>query len=209
MTENSVNFSTKRNGYDREQVDQFAKDVEGMLQEKAVEIAGLQQQIADLEAKLEQLMGDDTTVAEKAELYDKLMEKMKGDYANLLAPAIAKAKELEAKAEQEYAIRIDQARYSADGVYKETAKQIAGVVDKNIDKMCDLIDRFLYSKTLPGRLEGLMGGCQTVSKRVSKGAKKASCATKRATVACVEAKDRLKEKVNDCREKIVAFKQED
>ena len=94
MTENSVNFSTKRNGYDREQVDQFVKDVEGMLQEKAVEIAGLQQQIADLEAKLEQLMGDDTTVAEKAELYDKLMEKMKGDYANLLAPAIAKAKEL-------------------------------------------------------------------------------------------------------------------
>lgn len=209
MAEVSVNFTTKRKGYDKEEVDQFVKDVEVMLQDKALLIAKLQGEVAALEEKLQNVLGDDTTVAEKAELYDKLMEKMKGDYANLLAPAVAKAKELEAKAEEEYAIRIDQARYSAEGIYKEAADRISGAVDKSVDKMCDLVERFMHSKTLPGRIEGLFGGCKEVSKRVSQGAHNASAATKRAAAACGEAKEKAKTKVNDCREKIVAFKNED
>jgi len=209
MAEGSVNFTTKHKGYDKEEVDQFVKDVEVMLQDKAILIAKLQGEVAELEAKLQKVMGDDISVTEKAELYDKLMEKMKGDYANLLAPAVAKAKELEAKAEEEYAIRIDQARYSAEGIYKEAAERISSAVDKSVDKLCDVIDGFLYSKTIPGRIESLIGGCNKASESLSKGAHNACSATKRATAACVEAKAKAKAKVNGCREKIVAFKNED
>ena len=209
MAEGSVNFTTKHKGYDKDEVNQFVKDVEVMLQDKALMIAKLQGEVAELEAKLQRLMGEDITVAEKADLYDKLMDKMKDDYANLLAPAVAKAKELEAKAEAEYAIRIDQARYSAEGIYKEAANRIAGAVDKSVDKMCDVIDAFLHSRTLPGRIETLIGGCNKASKRISQNAKKATTAAGRAATACVEAKANVKAKVNDCRERIVAFKNED
>ena len=44
-----------------------------------------------------------SSIEEKVELYDKLMKKMDGDYTNLLAPAIAKAKAIEEQAEKEYA----------------------------------------------------------------------------------------------------------
>lgn len=209
MAEGSVNFTTKHKGYDKDEVNQFVKDVEVMLQDKAQMIAKLQGEVAELEAKLQKLMGEDTTVAEKAELYDKLMEKMKDDYANLLAPAVAKAKELEAKAEEEYAIRIDQARYSAEGIYKEAATRISGAVDRSVDKICDVVDAFLHSKSIPGRIESLIGGCNKASKKISQNTKKATVATKRAATACVQAKENVKAKVNDCREKIVAFKNED
>jgi len=69
MAEGSVNFTTKHKGYDKEEVDQFVKDVEVMLQDKAILIAKLQGEVAELEAKLQKVMGDDISVTEKAELY--------------------------------------------------------------------------------------------------------------------------------------------
>ena len=169
MAEFNVQFDNKAIGYNKKQVNQFVKDAEAMLQERAAEMAKLQQQIVDLEARLSKITGDDTSVEEKVELYDKLMKKMDGDYNNILKPAIAKAKAIEEKAQAEYEVRMDQARATADGIYAETADRIAAVVDGNMDRIYDLIDQFLYSKTLPGRIEAFIADCKMVSEKITDG----------------------------------------
>ena len=199
MAEISVQFNNKLNGYDKVEVNQFVKDVEAKLQEKAVALANLQQKNAELEAKLSKITGEDASIEEKLELYDKLMKKMDGDYTNLLAPAIAKAKAIEEKAETEYAIRIDQARYSAEGIYKEAADRIAGVVDDNMDRLYDLLDQFIYSKTLPGRVEAFMDNCRYIATKVSTGVSNAKQipvnAYNKVKVKCVNVKEKVQEKV--------------
>lgn len=200
MAEISVQFRNKLNGYDKADVNQFVKDAEAKLQEKAVALANLQQQVAELEARLSRITGEDTSVEEKIVLYDKLMKKMDGDYTNLLTPAIAKAKAIEEKAEKEYAIRIDQARYSAEGIYKEAADRIAGVVDDNMDRLYDLLDQFIYSKTLPGRIEAFVKNCKVVSAKISGGVSKMAKVPGKAygkvKTKCVSVKEKVQEKVN-------------
>ncbi len=200
MAEIAVHFRNKLNGYDKAEVNQFVKDAEAKLQEKAAELANLQQQVADLEARLNKIVGEDGSVEEKVELYDKLMKKMDGDYTNLLTPAIAKAKAIEAKAEKEYAIRIDQARYSAEGIYKEAADRIAGVVDDNMDRLYDLLDQFIYSKTLPGRIKALVENCKLLTAKIGNGVQVVKAAPAKAygkvKVKCVAVKEKVQEKVN-------------
>ena len=166
MAEISVQFKNKINGYDKVQVQEYAKDKEARLQEKSIALANAQQKIEELEAKLTKITGADSTIEEKLELYDKLMKKMDGDYTNLLTPAIAKAKAIEEQAEKEYAIRIDQARYAAEGIYTETADRIAGVVDNNMDRLYNLLDEFLYSKTLPGRVNNFVKSCKALAAKI-------------------------------------------
>lgn len=167
MAEISVQFSNKLNGYNKDQVNEYVKQAEAKLQEKSIALANAQQQVEELEAKLTKITGADSTVEEKVELYDKLMKKMDGDYTNLLAPAIAKAKAIEEQAEKEYAIRIDQARYAAEGIYTETADRIAGVVDNNMDRLYNLLDEFIYSKTIPGRMEAFIKNCKILAGKIS------------------------------------------
>ncbi|MBR2722001.1 MAG: hypothetical protein IKC31_05720 [Clostridia bacterium] len=171
MAEISVQFSNQINGYNKAQVNQFLQDAEEKLQEKALALADLQQQVVTLEAKLNKITSGDVSVEEKLELYDKLMKKMDGDYTNILAPAMARAKAIEEKAQTEYDIRIDQARYAAEGIYAATAERIAGVVDENMDRMYGLLEEFIYSKTLPGRIEAFLNNCQYITKKVSQGIK--------------------------------------
>lgn len=217
MAEISVQFKNKLNGYDKTEVNQFVKDAEAKLQEKAVALANLQQQVVDLEARLNKITGNDASVEEKLELYDKLMKKMDGDYTNLLAPAIAKAKAIETKAEEEYAIRIDQARYAAEGIYTETADRIAGVVDANMDRLYDLLDQFIYSKTLPGRVEAFINDCKVLSAKIAAGMTslskvpgkaygkvKATCTTVKEKVA-----SKVQEKLNTYQAAVVAAKEEE
>ncbi len=189
MAEFSVQFGNKLNGYDKEAVDQFVKDAEATLQERAAELSDLRQKVVDLEAKLNKITAGETSVEEKIELYDKLMKKMDGDYTNLLAPAIAKAKAIEAKAQSEYDIRIDQARYAAEGIYSEAADRIAGVVDQNMDRMYDLLDRFIYSKTLAGRISAFVSNCKIVAYKVAQAPQKAADKVK-------AAKSKVQAKIN-------------
>ncbi len=196
-----ISFNNQLKGYDKEQVDQFVRDAENKLQEKAVAISDLQQQVADLEGRLARITGTDASVEEKVELYDKLMKKMDGDYKNLLAPAIAKAKAIEAKAESEYQIRIDQARYSAEGIYKEAADRIAGVVDANMDRIYDLIGEYLYSRTLPGRIKSFFADCKAITVKVSTGTTKA---VKASGEALRKAKTGVQTKYVEVKDKILA-----
>ncbi len=171
MADFSVQFTNKLNGYDKNEVDEFVKAAESKLQEKAVELSELQSQVAELEGRLTKFTGSDMSVEEKVETYDKLMKKMDGDYKNLLAPAIAKAKAIEDKAEKEYQVRIDQARYAAEGIYKEAADRIAGVVDENMDRIYGLIGDFLDSRTLIGRIKTMAKGCRTATVKVANASK--------------------------------------
>ena len=170
MAEISVQFKNKINGYDKVEVQEYAKGMEARLQEKSMALANAEQKIEELEARLNKIVGSDSSIEEKIELYDKLMKKMDGDYTNLLAPAIAKAKAIEEQAEKEYAIRIDQARYAAEGIYTETADRITGVVDNavnnNMDRIYNLLDEFIYSKTLPGRVNAFVANCKAVAQKV-------------------------------------------
>ncbi|MBQ9760039.1 MAG: hypothetical protein IJW16_01690 [Clostridia bacterium] len=170
MAEISVQFKNKFNGYDKAQVEEYIRVTESKLQETSTALAQSQEQIAELEARLTNLTNGEVAVEEKVELYDKLMKKMDGDYANLLAPAIAKAKAIEDKADAEYAIRMDQARYAAEGIYTETADRIVGVVDgavnAKMDDLYNLIDEFLYRKTLAGRVKTFVEGCRVFSAKV-------------------------------------------
>ena len=163
MSDVSFQFTNKINGYDKDEVDEFVRAAESRLQEKAVELSELQAQVVELEGKLTKMMGADMAVAEKVEIYDRLMKKMDGDYKNLLAPAVAKAKSIEEKAEKEYQARIDQARYTAEGIYAEAADRIAGVVDDNMDRIYGLIGDFLKSRTLFGRIKTFARGCKAVT----------------------------------------------
>ena len=173
MADISVQFSNKINGYDKNEVDEFVKAAEAKLQERAVELSVLQARVTELEERLTRITGADMSVEEKVEVYDKLMKKMDGDYKNLLAPAIAKAKAIEEKAEKEYQIRIDQARYTAEGIYKEAAERIAAAVDENMDRVYVLIGSFLKTQTLPGRIKTAAKGCKVATVKVVKVSKDA------------------------------------
>ncbi|MBQ1230424.1 MAG: hypothetical protein II369_06365 [Clostridia bacterium] len=180
MAEITVQFKNKINGYDKAEVNQFVQDAEAKLQERALALATLQQRVVELEARLTKITGDDESVEEKLELYDKLMKKMDGDYNNLLAPAVAKAKAIEEKAQREYEIRMDQARCTAEGIYAETADRIAGVVDANMDRLYALLDQFIYSKTLAGRFDAFIKDCKTISAKISAAASTAKQLPKKA-----------------------------
>ena len=182
MAEISVQFKNKINGYDKVEVQEYAKGMEARLQEKSMALANAEQKIEELEARLNKIVGSDSSIEEKIELYDKLMKKMDGDYTNLLTPAIAKAKAIEEQAEKEYAIRIDQARYAAEGIYTETAERITGVVDtavnNNMDRIYNLLDEFIYSKTLPGRVNSFVNNCKAVAQKVKAAPAKAAAKVK-------------------------------
>ena len=192
MAEISVQFKNKINGYDKVEVQEYAKGMEARLQEKSMALANAEQKIEELEARLNKIVGSDSSIEEKIELYDKLMKKMDGDYTNLLAPAIAKAKAIEEQAEKEYAIRIDQARYAAEGIYTETADRISGVVDNavnnNMDRIYNLLDEFIYSKTLPGRVNAFVANCKAVAQKVKEAPAKAAAKVKAAIVNKLSAK---------------------
>ena len=182
MAEISVQFKNKINGYDKVEVQEYAKGMEAKLQEKSMALANAEQKIEELEARLNKIVGSDSSIEEKVELYDKLMKKMDGDYTNLLTPAIAKAKAIEEQAEKEYAIRMDQARYAAEGIYAETAERITGVVDtavnNNMDRIYNLLDEFIYSKTLPGRVNSFVNNCKAVAQKVKEAPAKAAAKVK-------------------------------
>ena len=182
MAEISVQFKNKINGYDKVEVQEYAKGMESKLQEKSMALANAEQKIEELEARLNKIVGSDSSIEEKVELYDKLMKKMDGDYTNLLTPAIAKAKAIEEQAEKEYAIRMDQARYAAEGIYAETAERITGVVDtavnNNMDRIYNLLDEFIYSKTLPGRVNTFVNNCKAVAQKVKEAPAKAAAKVK-------------------------------
>ena len=182
MAEISVQFKNKINGYDKVEVQEYAKGMEAKLQEKSMALANAEQKIEELEARLNKIVGSDSSIEEKVELYDKLMKKMDGDYTNLLAPAIAKAKAIEEQAEKEYNIRMDQARFAAEGIYAETAERITGVVDNavnnNMDRIYNLLDEFIYSKTLPGRVNSFINNCKAVAQKVKGAPAKAAAKVK-------------------------------
>ena len=192
MAEISVQFKNKINGYDKVEVQEYAKGMEARLQEKSMALANAEQKIEELEARLNKIVGSDSSIEEKIELYDKLMKKMDGDYTNLLAPAIAKAKAIEEQAEKEYAIRIDQARYAAEGIYTETADRISGVVDNavnnNMDRIYNLLDEFIYSKTLPGRVNAFVTNCKAVAQKVKEAPAKAAAKVKASIAEKLNAK---------------------
>ncbi len=168
MSEVSTQFRNRFNGYDKTEVNLFLKSIEEKLQERAVAIDALQNQVAGLEAALEAARTPEAVeAAEKVELYDKLMKKMEGDYNTLLAPAVAKAKAIQEQAIRDYEIRMDQARATADGIYALAADRIAEVVDENMGRLYDLLDQFIYSKSLRGRVEALVKTCAKASKKAA------------------------------------------
>ena len=171
MAEITVQFKTALNGYNKKVVDAFLKDeIEVRLQKKSLQIADLEKQVAELEARLEKLTGGDLAVEEKVELYDRLMKKMDGDYENLLKPAVAKAKAIEKKAELEYEIRMDQAERSAKELYAKTAEQIgeavAETVDHGMQRMEERLEEKVYARTVTGRMEAFFRKCGAVAEAV-------------------------------------------
>ena len=201
MAEIVVQFSNQRNGYDKNEVNQFVKDAEAKLQEKALALATTQQQVTELEARLAKLTAGDLAVEEKAVLYDRLMKKMDGDYENLLRPAIAKARAIEEKAENEYAIRLDQARATAEEIYAVAVERIAETVDENLIRVYALMDDFIYSKSLRGRVEAFVGEVQYATEKLAGSVAKvgkASCvAYRKVKGACKTAKARVQEKAQE------------
>lgn len=207
MAEISVQFKNKFNGYDKTQVEEYIRVTESKLQETSAALAQSQQQVAELEDRLNNLTNSDVDVEEKVELYDKLMKKMDGDYANLLAPAIAKAKAIEEKADAEYAVRMDQARFAAEGIYTETADRIVGVVDgavsAKMDDLYNLIDAFLYRKTFAGRMKSFAERCKAFSAKVVDAASGAKALPAKAADKVKTTYAGAKEKVQ---QKITSFK---
>ena len=170
MSEITVQFKNQLNGYNKNEVDLVLKKIEGELQQRAATIDAMQQKISGLETQLEQVVTPEAVeAAEKLELYDKLMKKMDGDFRNLLAPAQAKAKAIEEKALADYELRIDQAREAADGIYAMAADRIAEVVDANMDRMYELLDDYIYSKSLAGRFQAFCEACNAASMKVASG----------------------------------------
>ena len=174
MSEISVQFKNQLNGYNKSEVDMLLKKLEEELQQRAATIDAMQQQIAGLEAKLEEaLTPQSVEAAEKVELYDKLMKKMDGDFRNLLAPAQAKAKAIEEKAMADYEIRMNQAREDADAIYAMAVERIANAVDANMDRLYgllnDCMDEYTYSKSLTGRFEAFRNSCNDASMKVASG----------------------------------------
>ena len=215
MAEMTVQFKNQINGYAKKEVKEFLKVTEEKLQEKALALANLQQQVVDLEARLNKLTDGDLAVEEKVELYDKLMKKMDGDYENLLRPAIARAKAIEEKAEAEYAARMDEARRASDAIFTETADQLADlvsvVVDENMDRVYGLLDEYFYSKTFIGRVETFIADCKTLSSMAVNGIDNAARATGRACRNTVQGYIDTKKKITDAikasvQEKIDGYK---
>ena len=173
MSEISVQFKTTLNGYSKKEVDAFLKDeIEVRLQQKSKQIADLQKQVSELEARVETLTGGDLAVEEKVVLYDRLMKKMDGDYENLLKPAIAKAQAIERKAQAEYEIRMDQAERSAKEIYEKTVEQIGEIIEDamqiDLRNLENRLERYVYSKTVTGRIEHLFKKCESTVKEVKK-----------------------------------------
>lgn len=174
MSEISVQFKNQLNGYNKNEVDLLLKKIEEELQQRAATIDAMQQQIAGLEAKLEEaLTPQSVEAAEKVELYDKLIKKMDGDFRNLLAPAQAKAKAIEEKALADYELRMSEAKAAADSIYAEAVDRIADAVNANMDRMYDLLDSYMeeyvYSKSFPGRVEAFRQSCNDASMKVASG----------------------------------------
>lgn len=198
MSEVTAKFDSRKKGYYvRDEVDNYVRDVEKKLDEKDEELDSLHEQVSVLQEKLSFFTNDDVAVEEKVELYDKLMKKMGDDYQNLLAPAIAKAKLIEEESNKEYALRMDQAKYSAEGIYTQTAEKIGQVVDANMDRLYGLLDDFIYSKTLAGRLDGVVKSCRSVSKKLAQGIAKMMDAPKSFAGAFSDAVKSKKEKEKD------------
>jgi hypothetical protein len=62
---------------------------------------------------------------------------------------------------------MDQARCTAEGIYAEAADRIADVVDANMDRLYGLLDQFIYSKTLVGRVQTFIKDCKLLKGKVS------------------------------------------
>ena len=212
MSETSIQIINAFNGYNKDEVKRVLKYKEEELQQRAAAIDSLQQQIAVLEAKLEAARTPEAVeAAEKIELYDKLMKKMDGEFRNLLGPAQAKAKAIEMKATSDYEIRMDQARATADGIYELAADRIVAVVDENMDRLYNLLDEFIYSKSLAGRVEAFIRACDKVSLKVASGLVSASKFSGKAyaavTSAVTEKVEEVKTKVEEVKTKVESFKQ--
>ncbi len=171
MAEYFVEFKSKLNGYDKKEVDRFVRDAEAKIKENAVVINDLQNRVVELETRIHNLTGSDTTVEEKVVLYDKLMKKMEGDYSKILEPAVTKAKSIKVKAESEYALRMDQAKYAAEGIYKEVTDRMAEAIDHHMDGVFERLDKYFYSRTLPGRIEAFIDGCKVAGARIASGSR--------------------------------------
>lgn len=189
MSEISVQFKTALSGYNKKEVDSFLKDeIEVRLQQKSLQIAELQKQVSELEARLEVLTGGDLAVEEKVVLYDRLMKKMNGDYENLLKPAVAKAKAIEEKAEREYEIRMDQAERSAKEIYEKTADQINAIITEamqvDLRNLESRLEQYVYAKTLTGRMETLFKKCESVVKEAGNRLQTAIQKSKKQTGKC-------------------------
>lgn len=199
MSEISVQFGNQLNGYNKTEVNIFVKSIEEKLQERAAVIDTLQARITDLEARVETLTTPETVEAvERLEKYDQLMKKMEGDYQNLLAPAIAKAKTMEAQAEHDYDVRLDQARAAAEEIYNKTADRIGEAVDQNMERLYQLLDNYMYSKSLRGRIKSFTNTCNAVSYKI---ASEIVEATKEPEAACKDIAARLKQKVDTYKKK--------
>ena len=219
MAEMIVQFNNQINGYSKKEVNEFLKVTEEKLQEKALELANLQQQVVDLEARLTKLTAGDMAVEEKVELYDKLMKKMDGDYENLLKPAIARAKAIEEKAQTEYDVRMEEARVASERIYDETADQIgdlvANIVDENMIRVYEMFDDYLeeyfYSKTFIGRVETFIADCKTLTSMAVNGVDNAARATGRACCnvakGYIDTKNKIKESVKQSiQERVDSYK---
>ncbi len=167
MAEYFVEFKSKLNGYDKKEVDRFVRDAEAKIKENAVTINDLQNRVVELETRLHNLTGSDASVEEKVILYDKLMKKMEGDYSKILEPAVTKAKTIKVKAESEYALRMDQAKYVAEGIYKDVSERMTQVIDHHMDGVFDRLDKYFYSRSLPGRIESFITGCKVAGTRLA------------------------------------------
>ena len=168
MSEITVHFKKARNGYDKQEVDQFLKEeIEVRFRQKSAEIAELQKRNSELEMKLRKLTGGDASVEQKVELYEKLIKKMDGDYENLLAPAIAQAKDIENKANREYRIRMDQAKYTAEGIYRETADRIVELMNRNMERVYGLVDDYIRSRTLHARISRAIKACGAATQKMA------------------------------------------
>ena len=194
MAEITVQFSNKINGYDKSEVNEYVRLAEARLQEKSIALANSQQKVEELVARLNKITSADATVEEKVELYDKLMKKMDNDYNNLLAPAIAKAKAIRLEADREYAIRIDQARYTAEGIYTETADRIACVVDENMDRLYGLLEDYIDSKSIGGYIHMFFRKCRAAI----------GSAASNAATASVKVAGKVKSAAQSAKEKRVA-----
>ena len=72
MAEISVQFKNKINGYDKVEVQEYAKGMEAKLQEKSMALANAEQKIEELEARLNKIVGSDSSIEEKVK-YAKAM----------------------------------------------------------------------------------------------------------------------------------------